>query len=99
MSNYICSVCGNSIGDGDGNFVKIKDSTGEVLKVVPVHKGECDDRLCAWGRANGYNTNGSMEISFFDSEEQRQEYLNGTFSMTDDEFYDKFFNADGTLKS
>ena len=48
---------------------------------------------------NGLNTNSSMEISFFTTEEERNKYLNGTFTMTDEQFYQKVFNEDGTLKS
>lgn len=100
MANYVCAVCGEEIETfKDGNFVKIKGSSGNILKVVPVHKGNCDDALYSFGMANGLNTNGSMEISFFDTEEERNEYLNGTFTMTDEQLYKKFFNEDGTLKS
>lgn len=55
--------------------------------------------MTTYGIANGLNTNSSMEISFFDSDEDRKEYMNGTFSMTDNELYNKFFNEDGTLKT
>lgn len=100
MKTYVCEVCKKEIENyRDGNFVKVKDGNGELIRTVPVHKGECDDKLCAVGRAYGLNTNASMEISFFDNDEQREEYINGTFSMTDDEFYNKYFNEDGTLKA
>ena len=100
MANYICAICKQPITDyKNGLFVKIQKPYGNLLKTIPVHKGNCDNRLEAYGRANGLNTNSNMEISFFDSDEQRAEYMNGTFSMTDDEFYNKYFNKDGTLKA
>ena len=39
-----------------------------------------------------------MEISFFSTEEERKDYLNGAFDMTNEQFFHKFFNEDGTLK-
>lgn len=99
MSNYICEICQKEIENlEDGNFVKIKNSDGDLLKIIPVHKGTCDDILCVRGRMSGLNTNGSMPLSFFENETERNQYLNGTFSMTDAQLYDKFFNEDGTLK-
>ena len=100
MENYVCAVCKKEIKDvKNGLFVKIKDYNGKILKVVPVHKGKCDDILCKIGMQNGLNTNSSMEISFFTTEEERNKYLNGTFTMTYEQFYQKVFNEDGTLKS
>lgn len=83
----------------NGLLVKIQKPYGNILKTVPIHKGDCDNYLERYGRTNGLNTNSCMEMSFFDSDEQRAEYMNGTFSMTDDEFYNKYFNEDGTLKT
>lgn len=99
MANYICAICKQPITDyNDGLFVKIQKPYGNLLKTVSIHKGDCDDRLEVYGRFNDLNTNSSMEISFFDSDEERAEYMNGTLSMTDNELYNKFFNKDGTLK-
>ena len=39
-----------------------------------------------------------MEISFFSTEDERKEYLNGTFTMNNEQFFHKFYNEDGTLK-
>ena len=99
MGNYICARCHLPITDyNNGLLVKIQNPYGNILKTVPVHKGNCDKDLERFGRKNGLNTNSCMEMSFFDSDEQRAEYMNGTFSMSDDEFYKKYFNEDGTLK-
>ena len=99
MKNYICAICKQPITDyTDGLLVKIQKPYGNILKTVPVHKGDCDRKLVALGKRNGLNTNSSMELSFFSSDEERAEYMNGTFSMSDDEFFDKYFNEDGTLK-
>ena len=99
MENYTCVVCGKEIENfRDGLFVKIEDQNGRILNVIPVHKGKCDDDLCKTGRRKGLNTNRSMEISFFSTEEERKKYLNGTFDMTNEQFFHKFFNDDGTLK-
>lgn len=68
------------------------------LHVVSVHKGKCDDELCKTEMSKGHNTNGSMEISFFSTEDERKEYLNGTFTMNNEQFFHKFYNEDGTLK-
>lgn len=99
MENYTCVVCGKEIENlREGLFVKIEDPNGKILNVVPVHKGECDEKLCKTEMSEGHNTNGSMQISFFSTEEERKEYLNGTFAMTDEQLSHKFFNEDGTLK-
>ncbi len=99
MKNYICAICKRPITDyTDGLLVKIQKPYGNILKTVPVHKGDCDRRLVAFGRSDGLNTTSSMELSFFSSDEERAEYMNGTFSMSDDEFFDKYFNEDDTLK-
>ena len=46
MENYVCTICGKVIKDfNNGLFVKIKDKEGNLLQVVPVHKGSCDDTL------------------------------------------------------
>ena len=100
MSNYICAICNQPITDySDGLLVKIQKPYGNLLKTVPVHRGDCDSRLEAYARINGLNTNSTAQMSFFDSDEERTEYMNGTSSMTDNEFYNKFFNTDGTLKA
>ena len=100
MSNYICAICNQPIINyADGLLVKIQKPYGNLLKTVPVHRGDCDNHLEAYARINGLNTNSTAQMSFFDSDEQRNEYMNDTFSITDDEFYNKYFNEDGTLKS
>lgn len=99
MENYTCVVCGKEIENfREGLFVKIKDQSGRILNVVSVHKGKCDDELCKTEMSKGHNTNGSMEISFFSTEDERKEYLNGTFAMNNEQFFHKFYNEDGTLK-
>ena len=99
MENYTCVVCGKGIENfREGLFVEIKDQSGRILDVVPVHKGECDGELCKTEVSKGHDTNGSMEISFFSTEEERKDYLNGAFDMTNEQFFHKFFNEDGTLK-
>ena len=99
MKPYICEVCGKEIKDfGDGLFVKIKDRNDKILRVVPVHKADCDDALCKSEMFKGFNTNDSMEISFFATEEERNEYLNEAFARTDEQLCKKYFNEDGTLK-
>ena len=85
MENYVCTICGKVIKDfNNGLFVKIKDQEGNLLQVVPVHKGSCDDTLYKIETRKGLNANSSMEISFFSTEKERTEYLNGRFSMTDE---------------
>lgn len=99
MGEYECLVCHKKIKNfKDGNFVKIKDSKGKVLKVVSVHQGACDDALCEAGKMKGLNTNSSMPISSFDTEKERKEYLNGSFAITNEELYQKLFDEDGMLK-
>ena len=100
MANYICAICKQPITDYDnGLLVKIQKPYGNLLCTLPIHKGSCDDKLTICSNINGLNTNSCMEMSFFDSDQQRDEYMNDTFSMTDDEFYNKYFNEDGSLKS
>lgn len=78
MAKYTCVVCNQPITDYDDSlFVKIQKPYGNLLKTVPVHKGDCDNRLEAYGRANELNTNSSMEISSFGSDEERTNYMNG----------------------
>ena len=69
MENYVCTICGKVIKDFNN---------------VPVHKGSCDDTLYKIETRKGLNANSSMEISFFSTEKERTEYLNGRFSMTDE---------------
>ncbi len=71
---------------------------GIFLHAVAIHKGECDDKLVEMGRREGFNTNSCMETSFFDNDADIQAYMNDEYSMSDSEFYIKYFNADGTLK-
>ena len=79
MKNYIGEICRETITDySNGLLVKIKDQTGRVKKTVPVHKGDCDERLGAMWRQSGFNTNASMELSFFSSDEERDEYMKET---------------------
>lgn len=100
MAEYICAICKQPITDNtDGLLVKIQKPYGNILKTVPVHKGECDDKLGDFGYSNGLNTNSSMEMSFFSSDQERAKYMDGTFSMSDRDFYEKYFNEDGTLKT
>ena len=94
---YKCAVCGKPI-EYDGLLVKLQKPRGILLHAVSVHKGECDDKLVEFGKREGINTNASMEMSFFDNDEDREAYMNGEFAMSDSEFYIKFFNADGTIK-
>ena len=100
MKNYICEICKQPITDySNGLLVKIQKPYGKLLETIPVHKGDCDQKLEYYGKINKLNTNSCMEMSFFASDEERDAYINGTFSMTDDELYNKCFNEDGTLKS
>ncbi|SEH23199.1 toll/interleukin-1 receptor domain-containing protein [Selenomonas sp. KH1T6] len=57
---YKCAVCGELIED-DGLLVKLQKPYGNILRVVPIHKGRCDDALQNWGERKGVNTNSSME--------------------------------------
>lgn len=99
MENYICAICKRPITDyNNGLLVKIQKPYGNLLKTIPVHKGECDECLVEYCKEKELNTNSSMEMSFFASDKERMEYMNDTFSMTDNELYDKYFNEDGTLK-
>ena len=94
---YRCAVCGDNI-IADGLLVKLQKPYGKVLHVVPVHKGECDERLEAFGEREGINTDLCLELSFFDTDEDREAYINNDFSMSDSEFFTRYYNADGTLK-
>ena len=82
----------------DGILVKLQKPYGTVLCTVPVHKGECDDKLELYGKSRGINTNSSMELSFFDTIEDIAAYLGNDFFMTDSEFYIRNFDSDGKLK-
>ena len=95
--NYKCVICGKVIED-DGLLVKLQKPYGNVRRVVPIHKGKCDDILQNFGRKVGINTNSCHEMSFFDTFEDKEAYINNEFSMSDNEFYIRYFNADGTLK-
>lgn len=100
MANYICKICNRPIIDySDGLFVKIQNPSGNLLKTVPVHKGTCDDTLKTFCINNELDAKFCMEISFFNSDEERMEYMNSTFSMNDNEICDKYFNEYGTLKA
>lgn len=94
---YKCAVCGKEI-KGEGLLVKLQKPYGKVLHVVSIHKGECDDKLEAIGRRLDINTTSCMEMSFFDNDADIEAYINNEYSMSDSEFYIKYFNADGTLK-
>lgn len=94
---YRCAICGKPVEE-NGLLVKLQRPYGTVLCTIPVHKGECDDKLEIFGKKKGINTNSSMEFSFFDTTEDIDAYLNNDFFMTDSEFYIQNFNSDGTLK-
>ncbi len=84
----------------DGLFVKLQRPFGKLLAVVPVHKGSCDETLEARCRSVGVDTNVSIEIDFFEDDEQRENYiLTGEIAMTNDEFFHKYYNDNGTLKN
>ena len=40
-----------------------------------------------------------MEMSFFENGDERDNYLNNIFTMTDSELLNKILNEDGTLKN
>ncbi len=94
---YTCAICGLPIED-EGLLVKLRKMDGSFLHTVPIHKGECDDRLVEVGKQEGFNTNSCMEFSFFDNDADREAYMNDEYTMSDSEFYIKYFNANGTFK-
>ena len=95
--NHKCVICGEEI-EKEGLLVKLQKPFGMVQRVVPIHKGICDEKLQEYGRRNDINTNSSMEVSFFDTPEEVDAYINDDYFTTDSEFYIKYFNSDGTLK-
>lgn len=78
MEKYFCEICGKEVLKfNDGLFVKIKDKNGNLVRVTPVHKGDCDKTLFTKCFEEGLNANASMEMSYFFTEEDRTSYLNG----------------------
>ena len=67
MENYVCTICGKVIKDfNNGLFVKIKDKEGNLLQVVPVHKGSCDDTLYKIETRKGLQKKRGLNISMED---------------------------------
>ena len=78
MEKYFCEICKKEVLNfKNGLFVKIKDKSGNLVRVTPVHKGDCDESLFKKCLEEGLNANASMEISYFATEEDRASYLNG----------------------
>lgn len=92
-----CEICGKTIGN-DGLLVKLQKPFGKMLRIVPVHKGECDEKLQRFGKQKEINTNSCIEVSSFDTHEDIEAYMNDDYYIGDSEFYIKYYNANGTLK-
>ena len=64
--DFLCFICGQPLNNKQDLFVKIlSKERSELLKVVPVHIGECDEQLCTKENAKGHNTNGSFNLFSF----------------------------------
>ena len=74
--DFLCVICGQPLNSKQDLFVKIlsKDRS-ELLKVVPVHIGECDEQLCTKENAKGHNTNGSFNLFSFDNDDDLEKSI------------------------
>ena len=74
--DFLCEVCGKPLNDKDDLFVKIRSKDNkEILRVVPVHIGECDEILSELEENNGHNVNGSFNFFSFKNNKSLENYI------------------------
>lgn len=74
--DFLCEVCGKPLNDKDDLFVKIRSKDNkEILRVVPVHIGECDEILSELEENKGHNVNGSFNFFSFKNNKSLENYI------------------------
>ena len=74
--DFLCEVCGKPLNDKDDLFVKIRSKDNkEILRVVPVHIGECDEILSELEENKGHNVNGSFNFFSFKNNKSLEKYI------------------------
>lgn len=76
LGDFLCEVCGKPLNDKDDLFVKIRSKDNkEILRVVPVHIGECDEILSELEENKGHNVNGSFNFFSFKNNKSLENYI------------------------